>query len=50
MKAQGVCDMVFKSDQERAVKRLLNDVVAEAQKAGDVLSAVPESSAVGESG
>ena len=49
IKAEGICDLVYKSDQERSLKRLLYDTVAQAQKAGDVLQAVPESSAVGES-
>ena len=49
LKSEGISQLVYKSDQERALKRLLNDVVADAQAAGDVLKAVPESSAVGES-
>ena len=49
LKSEGISRLVYKSDQERALRKLLTDVVAEAQKNGDILSAVPESSAVGES-
>ena len=49
MKAEGLADLVYKSDQERAVRRLLGDVVTLAVKNGDTFSAVPEASAVGES-
>ena len=48
-KAEGHASIVYKSDQERAIKRLLDDVVTEAKQAGDVIQAVPENSAVGES-
>ena len=49
MKSNGISNVVYKSDQEPAIRRLLDDVVAEATKKGDVFGAVPEMSAVGES-
>ena len=49
VKSEGISELVYKSDQERALCRLLSDVVTEATKKGDVFSAVPENSAVGES-
>ena len=49
MKSEGISELVYKSDQERYLRRLLEDVVAEATKKGNVFSAVPEASAVGES-
>lgn len=49
MKAEGLSDLVYKSDQDRAIRRLLGDVVTLAVKNGDTFSAVPEASAVGES-
>ena len=49
LKSEGISKLVYKSDQEKSLRRLLGDVIAAAQQAGDVLSAVPESSAIGES-
>ena len=49
LKSEGINKLVYKSDQERSLKRLLDDMIADAQKNGDILNAVPESSAVGES-
>ena len=49
MKAECLSELVYRSDQERAIRRLLGDVVTLAVKNGDTFSAVPEASAVGES-
>ena len=52
LKSEGITDVdyvIFKSDQERSLKRLMGDVITEAVKSGDAMNAVPESSAVGES-
>ena len=49
LKSEGISKLVYKSDQERSLRRLFGDVITAAQQSGNVLSAVPESSAVGES-
>ena len=49
MRSNGISNVLFKSDQELAIRRLLDDVVAEATKTGDVFGEVPEMSAVGKS-
>ena len=49
LKSEGVHSFVYKSDQERALRRLLTDVIVSMEKGGHILKAVPENSAVGES-
>ena len=49
LKSEGTSEFVFKSDQERSLRKLLEDTMTEAKKNGEIFSAVPEASAVGES-
>ena len=49
MKAEGLSDLVYRSEQELAIRRSLGDVVTLATENGDTFSAAPEASAVGES-